>query len=184
MQRFLVVVVALVVGACAKPLEVASVTEIRPTNGGRGLDVHEQKRRGGQTGAPEFAGDQLLEVRSFADLGEGSQEVPGARCELSAAEYKAEFTTPAKVRVPLYRGQSSTLAVSCEKPGFKKRMITVGPVDVTRSQRYAAGSGSVIGLVTVAAVDALSDNSRNEWRYPLARVDLEKDTPATTASIR
>jgi hypothetical protein len=34
----------------------------------------------------------------------------------------------------------------------------------------------------VAAVDALADNSKNEWRYPLAKVVLEPEPPARTAS--
>ena len=164
-----------VLGGCAKPLEVGSITEIEPRTGARGVDVHEPRRVAGSQGVPEFAGDQLLEVRTYVDKdGEGRQEVAGADCTLSAADFNATMKSPAKVRVPLYRGQSSQLAVSCEMPGYQRKMVTVAAIDVTRSQRMASGAGGgLIGVVAVSAIDALSDNTRNEWRYPLAVVVLE-----------
>ncbi len=170
---------------CAKPMEVANITEIRPSNSSTGIDVHEPKRRTGQPGLPEFAGDQLVEVRAYTfQDGSGEVEVSGATCTLSAAEFSATMQTPAKVRVPLYRGQSSTLAVACEKPGFAKKLITVAPIDVTRSNRMSSGAGGgLLGVVAVAAIDSMSDNTKNEWRYPLARVVMERGA-VVTSSIR
>ena len=175
-----------VLGGCAKPLEVASITEIRSSTGSKGIDVHEAKRQAGQSGVPEFAGDQLLEVRTYIqEDGNGEVEIAGASCQLSAADFAATMQSPAKIRVPLYRGQSSTLAVSCELPGHKKKMTTVSPVDVTRQARYSTGAGSgLLGLVAITAVDALSDNTKNEWRYQQVRVVLEREAPAKAASKR
>ena len=103
----------------------------------------------------------------------------GAACSLAATGFSATMTSPAKVRVPLYRSQSSTLAVTCQMPGFQKRMVTVAPFDATRASRLASGSGGgLIGAVVVAAVDAAADNSKNDWRYPVARVVMEVDPPA------
>lgn len=186
LRRSILLAVVAILAGCAKPMEVSSITEIKPTTGSRGVDVHEPKRQTGQAGVPEFAGDQLLEIRTFASKeGSGETEVAGATCSLSAADFAATMQTPAKVRVPLYRGQSSTLAVACEMPGYKKKMITVGPVDVTRDARFTSGaSNGVIGLVAVTAIDAFSDNSRNEWRYPLAKVVLEAEAPARVAAQR
>ena len=169
------VIAALLLAACAKPLEVASITEIQPKNGAKGIDIYEPRRRAGDALAPEFAGDQLLEVRTYTYKdGQGEIEVPGASCTVSAAEFSATTRTPAKVRVPIYRAQSSQLAVQCEMDGFQKRMVTVAAFDVTRSQRMASsGGGGLIGIVAVAAVDALADNSKNNWAYPVARVVLE-----------
>ena len=173
-------------GGCAPALEVSSITEIKSVTGSRGIDVHEPRRLQGNQSAPEFAGDQLLEVRTYVNKDEAGQvEIPGANCTLSAADFNATMVTPAKVRVPLYRGQSSQLAVNCELDGYKKRMVTVAAVDVTRQQRYATGgSGGLIGVVAVAAVDALSDNSKNEWRYPLARVVLEPEPKSKAVAAR
>jgi hypothetical protein len=161
-------------GGCAQPLAVANVTDIKSGTGSRGVDVYEPKRRSGAA-VPEFAGDQLVEVRTYKQIdGEGEVEFPGAHCSLSAADFSASMQSPAKVRVPLYRGQSSTLAVTCEMAGFQKRMVTVAPYDATRSSRLSsAGGGGLIGVLVVATVDAMADNSKNEWRYPLARVVLE-----------
>ncbi|MCB1505796.1 MAG: hypothetical protein KDJ47_12540 [Hyphomicrobiaceae bacterium] len=155
------------------------MTPIKPQNGATGIDVYAQHRNAGNTTAPEFAGDQLVEVRSYVyKQDQGDTEVRGANCSLSAAEYSATMTTPARVRVPLYRGQSSTLAVSCEMPGYKKSMITVAPMDITRNSRYANGaSAGLLGVVAVAAIDAMSDNSKNDWRYPIAKIVLEPETP-------
>jgi hypothetical protein len=172
----LVTAALLALAGCAKPLEVSSITEIKSTTGSKGIDVHEPRRANGQQGLPEFAGDQLLEVRTYTnENGNGEAEIADVACIVSAADFSANVVTPAKVRVPLYRAQSSTLAVSCDKPGFKKRSITVAAVDATRSGRYATGSSAgAIGLIAAVAVDGLSDNTKNEWKYPLAKVVLER----------
>jgi hypothetical protein len=184
-KRGIVMATLLILAGCAKPLEVASITEISPKTGSTGIDVHEPKRRTGQAGLPEFAGDQLVEVRAYSyQDGSGEVEIPGATCTVSAADFAATMQTPAKVRVPLYRGQSSTLAVACEKPGYAKKMITLAPIDVTRTNRMSSGAGGgLIGVVAVAAIDSMSDNTKNEWRYPLARVVMEP-APVVTSSIR
>lgn len=160
---------------CAAPLAVNNVTDIRSTTGSRGIDVYEAKRRTDPS-APEFAGDQLVEVRTFQNPGQGEVEMAGASCSLEASGFTATMTSPAKVRVPLYRGQSSTLAVTCQKPGYQKRMITVAPIDATRQARLASGAnGGILGAVIVAGIDAASDNTKNDWRYPVAKVVLEAD---------
>ncbi len=174
MYRLLLLLVLAVLGGCAKPgLEVASVTEIRSSTGSGEIDVYEPKRRAGDA-VPEFAGEQLVVVATYKNTDEGEVEMAGATCSLSATGFSASMRSPAKVRVPLYRGQSSTLAVTCEMPGYKKRMVTVAPYDATRERRLSSSvGGGVIGVLTVATVDALADNSKNEWRYPPARVVLE-----------
>ena len=182
MYRLSLLLVVVVLGGCAAPgLEVASVTEIRSTTGSRGIDVYEPKRRAGSS-VPELAGDQLVEVRTYKNTDEGEVELAGATCSLSATGFSASMRPPAKVRVPLYRGQSTTLAVTCEMPGYQKRMVTIAPYDATRASRLASsGSGGLIGVVVVAAVDAMADNSKNDWRYPLARVLLEPNASRKTA---
>lgn len=165
-------------GGCAAPLAVSSVTDIRPNTGSRGIDVYEPKRRTGAS-VPDFAGDQLVEVRTYGNAGQGEVEMTGAACSLEATGFTASMTSPAQVRVPLYRGQSSTLAVTCQKPGYQKRMITVAPFDATRRARLASGvNGGLIGAVIVAGIDAAADNSKNDWRYPVAKVVMDADPPA------
>jgi hypothetical protein len=172
----------LVLGGCATPgLEVASVTEIKSTTGSGGIDVYETKRRGGGS-VPDFAGEQLVEVRTYKNTDGGEVELSGATCSLSATGFSATMRSPAKVRVPLYREQSSTLAVTCEMPGYQKRMVTLAPYDATRASRLASsGSGGLIGVLAVAVIDAAADNSKNDWRYPGARVLLEPNPSGKTA---
>jgi hypothetical protein len=186
MRTLIIVLCSLVLTGCAKPLEVTSITEINGLTGGRGVDVHEVRRASGEPGVPQFAGDQLLEVRTYAIRpGSGEVEIAGADCSLSAADFNATMTTPAKVRVPLYRNQSSTLAVTCQMPGYQQKMITVGAIDVTRQQRMASGAGAgIIGVLTTVAVDSFADNSQNTWQYPLARLVLEPAAKQSTASTQ
>lgn len=160
-------------------MEVGSITEIKPSEPGVGVDVYAARRARGEP-VPQFAGDQLLEVRTYAAKdGLVAEEFAGAVCTIKSSNFSAEAVTPAKVRVPLYRDQSSTLAVSCNKDGFNPKMVDASAFDVTRSQRMASGSnGGLLGVVFVTAVDAMSDNSNNEWKYPLVRVEM---TPVQTA---
>lgn len=164
---------------CAAPLEVASITEIKPAEAGSGFDVYAERRSRGEQ-VPEFAGDQVLELRTYEDRsGQGRTELAGADCTVKANNFSAEATTPAKVRVPLYRGQSSTLSVSCGKPGYKSRMVEAAPFDSTRNDRYSSGAGGgLVGVAVVAAFDAMSDNSKNDWRYSPVQIVLEPERVA------
>jgi hypothetical protein len=165
-------------GGCATPLAVTNVTDIRSSTGSRDIDVYEPKRRAGAS-VPEYAGDQLVEVRTYQNSDQGEVEMAGATCSLAATGFSATMTSPAQVRVPLYRSQSSTLAVTCQKPGFQKRMVTVAPFDATRASRLnSGGGGGLLGVVAVAAIDSVADNSKNDWRYPVARVVMEVDRSA------
>ena len=174
----------LLAGCAAKPMEVGSITPIRPTNGASGTDIYAQQRVAG-VNVPEYGGDQLLEVRTYEYIKEkGRVEMADAACTLSAGNFSASMTTPAKVRVPLYRNQSESLAVQCEKPGYNRKMITLKAFDKTRSDRFnnmtsAGAAGGLIGVVATAAiagvVDATSDNAMNVWHYPAASIELEPE---------
>ncbi len=171
------------VGCAAKPLEVDNITSIVPKNGTTETDVYAAQRAQGVP-VPEYGGDQLVEIRTYSIVEQkGKVEMSGAQCRVSAGAYTATTTTPAKVRVPLYRNQSESLAVKCEKPGYESKLITLQAYDKTRSDRFdnmtaAGSSGGLIGVVASAAiagvVDASSDNSSNIWRCPAAKITLEK----------
>jgi hypothetical protein len=174
----------LLLGGCAKPMEVGSITEIKPPPGTQGVDVYAAQRSSGQK-VPEFAGDQIVEVRSFYANSEEQQqqetgEFAGAACKLTAANFSADLTTPAKVRVPVYRAQSSQLAVQCEKDGFKPKLTQVGAFNVTKDERLRAGSSAgAIGLLLMVAANAASDETTHDFKYPQVRVEMEKIKPAS-----
>jgi hypothetical protein len=159
---------AVALAGCAQPLAVASITEIKPIAAPKGTGGIENKQAA-------FAGDQIVEVRAYAYKdGQGEQEIADASCTLATGEFTAQMLTPAKVRVPLYRVQSSVLAVTCERPGFAKKLVTVAPYDAVRAGRFgAATNAGLLGLAVVAAVDGLSDNTKNDWRYPPVKVVME-----------
>lgn len=179
-SRVFILLALVIVGGCVKPMEVSSITEIKPSEPGASFDVYAARRARGEQ-VPQFAGDQLLEVRTFAVKEDGilSDEFAGASCTIRSSNFSAEAVSPAKVRVPLYRDHSSTLSVACKKDGFQPKIVDATAFDATRSQRIATGaSGGVLGIVLVAAADAVSDNSKNEWKYPVVRVHM---TPVQTA---
>jgi hypothetical protein len=166
----------LLLAGCAKPLEVGSITEIKPPPGTQGVDVYAGRRAAGEK-VPDFAGDQLMEVRTFAtsspDGGGTGDEFSGASCKLSARDFSADVTTPAKVRVPVYRAQSSPLAVQCTKEGFKPKMTEVTAFNQTKLERHAGGAGGLVGFLVVTAINAASDETTHDFKYPVARVEME-----------
>lgn len=202
MLRHLSAAVAVIImaGCSAAPLEVGSITEIQPTAPGSGqgsaqvfardfttapsaasknIDFYESKRAAGVI-TPEFSGEQLLEVRTYTVRHPaGTIELSGASCSLDAADFSATLQTPAKVRVPLYRQQSSPLAIVCELPGYKKKKVTVAVVDADVEKRAASSAtGGLFGLISVAAIDALADESKSVWEYPVTKVILVSDAVA------
>jgi hypothetical protein len=172
-----------VAGCAAKPLTVGSITSIQPTNGATGTDVYANQRAAG-IAVPEYSGDQLVEIRTYEHKdGEGGVEMADASCTVSAGTFKAAMTTPARVRVPLYKDKSESLAVQCTKPGFKPEMISLAAFDKTRADRYgnitsAGASAGLIGVVASVAIagviDASSDSTQNIWYYPPAKIVLER----------
>lgn len=173
--------VAIILAGCAKPLEVSSITEIKPqTAGAQGVDVYAGRRASGEA-VPAFAGDQLLDIRSYkaTEGGGWGDEFAGAKCKVTARDFAADFSTPAKVRVPVYRAQSSPLAVQCEHDGMKPRMVEVGVYNKTTEERMSAAAGAgAIGILTMAVVNAASDTSTHDFAYPMVRVIMEPAGPA------
>src|SRR5262245_38555429 len=111
-----IVVVGTLAGCAAPGLAVTTVSDIRSTNGARGLDVYAERRRSGDK-VPDFSGDQIMEVRTYKpqeDSDMAGEEFAGAKCSVKARDYTAAVVTPARVRVPIYRLQSSPLSVSSE----------------------------------------------------------------------
>jgi hypothetical protein len=166
----------LLTAACAKPLEVGSITEIKPrTAGAQGLDVYAKRRAAGEA-LPAMAGDQVVEVRTYSagTPDKAREEMAGAACSLSTGDFVADFTTPAKVRVPNYRDKSSVLAVSCDKPGYQRKLEEVAVYNATKANNLAAGSGAgVVGLVVALAVNEMGDTSAHTFIYPPIILDME-----------
>jgi hypothetical protein len=84
----------LLMAGCAKPMEVGSITEIKPPPGSQGVDVYAAQRAQGQA-VPEFAGDQIVEVRSYhADSADQQEtgEFTGANCKLTASNSRSRLS--------------------------------------------------------------------------------------------
>jgi hypothetical protein len=184
MRRIMVLGVLLLLAGCAKPLEVGSITEIKPPPGTQGVDIYASRRAAGEK-VPDFAGDQLMEVRTFAQTegGGSGDEFAGAQCKVSSRDFSADVTTPAKIRVPVYRAQSSPLAVQCTKDGFKPKLAEVAVFNETKAGRMqSAGNGGLIGVLMVTAINAASDETTHDFKYPVARVLMEPLSFGKTAS--
>jgi hypothetical protein len=171
-----VAAVGLLAGCGAPGLEVARVTDIRPSNKAAGLDVYAERRRAGDK-VPDFSGDQLVDVRSYREReesGYSDEEFAGAKCAVKARDYAADVVTPARIRVPLYRQESSPLSVSCQHPDYQPRSIVLDVYNKTKQDNYAAASGNgLVGLLVMAAINEMSDEKGHTFAYPIARLVMK-----------
>ena len=182
-------------GCAAKPLEVGTITKIKAPAGTQGTDVYHLRRKNGEQ-VPAFAGDQILEVRTYAnqeskDTGiKAGDEMAKATCRVEARDYSADVVTPAKLRVPIYRTKSSPLSVSCQKPGYKPSSVVVEVFNKTKEQRRdtasAAGAGAgiagvVAGLLVAEIINASSDETAHEFKYRPVRVKMDAENVVASA---
>lgn len=178
MIRLLMAVAAVgLLAGCASPgLEVARVTDIRPSNKAAGLDVYAERRRAGEK-VPDFTGDQIVDVRTYREReesGYSDEEFAGAKCTVKARDYAADVITPARIRVPLYRRESSPLSVSCEHPEYQPRSIVLDVYNKTKQQNYAASAGSgLVGFLVMTAINEMSDENAHTFAYPPARLVMK-----------
>ena len=162
-------------------LEVAKISSISTPPGTQGMDVYAARRKKGED-VPNFAGDQVVYIRTYASTkgtfgneAEG-KEFAGAHCHVKARYFSADIVTPGAIRVPVYRKYSSPVTVSCKKQGFRARTVSLAAFNKTKSDRQnavPAGSGLIVGLVgtlAVAAINAASDENTHEFVYPYARI--------------
>jgi hypothetical protein len=170
-----------VAGCASKPLEVDRITPISAKNGSSTLDLYAKQRNAGEA-VPEFAGDQIIDVRTYTATKNGGQgkEFAGAKCEVEARDFTATATSPAKVRVPNFRAESSDLSIRCEHPDYHSKLITSGVFNKTKSDRLNAGShAGLAGLALMAVVNGVSDDSKDNYSYAPIRVVMRPLKPVT-----
>ena len=166
-------------GCQAKKLPLAHTSVVTPTlAGASGVDVYAARRQNGEA-VPSYRGDQFVEVRSYTkqQVKNSSRkkqvEFAGAQCGISGSGFKGEITTPAKIRVPIYGHESSELAVRCAAEGKTPVVRTVRAYNKTKSDRLkGSGSGGVLGVVLVAAINAASDEKKHVFLYPEVAVQF------------
>lgn len=167
MRKIILIAAVAGVSGCASSLPIAEIADVRATDGSPSIDIYQNRRVAGQD-VPDFFGDQLVTVRTYEEIEDKvDPELAGATCDIRGAGFTAMVTTPAAVRVPLYRSKTGTLSATCSKDGYAKRSGALAPVDVERGQAMQTGAHfGLIGFAVGAIVDAASDHSDNEWRYP------------------
>ncbi|MCT4654873.1 MAG: hypothetical protein N4A65_03575 [Cohaesibacter sp.] len=164
---FAVLGLMIVAGCASKPMEVDRITPISATNGSSSLDLYAKQRNAGEA-VPEFAGDQIVDVRTYTATKNGGRgkEFAGAKCKVEARDFTASTISPAKVRVPNFRAKSSDLSVRCEHPDYKSKLVTTGVYNQTKSDRLNAGShAGLAGLALMAVVNGVSDDSKDIYSY-------------------
>ena len=167
MKKLLSLLSLCLLAACAKPLEVTTITPIQTANGSGNIDVYADSRSAGEV-VPEFTGDQIVDVRSYTSNKNGNKgkEFAGASCVLEARDFTANLVTPAKVRVPLYRDQSSPLTVSCTHKDHHPKLAERAVFNLTKAERLDAGSNAgLAGVLIMAVVNEASDESNDVYNY-------------------
>jgi hypothetical protein len=85
----------------------------------------------------------------------------------------AKVTSPAKVRVPIFRSASSDLAVRCSHPDYSSKLITRSIQNKTKNARLNAGAaGGLTGLALMAVINGVSDDSNDTFAYPTMQVPM------------
>jgi hypothetical protein len=175
---FTLTLAAIALAGCSqKPLEVDRITPIKANNGSTNTDIYADRRKSGEK-VPELSGDQIVAVRTYIAKKDDEfgleKELAGANCILTARDFSAKVKTPAKVRLPLYHLQSSTISVHCEKDGYKPRTIDHAVYNKTKDDRYKMANGNgVLAVIAVAAINGMSDEKTHDFQYPLLRVALK-----------
>ena len=145
------------------------------------MDVYSARRKKGED-VPNFAGDQVVYIRTYASA-KGTfgneiagKEFAGANCRVKARYFSANVVTPGAIRVPVYRQYSSPVSVSCKKPGFRTQTVSLAAFNKTKTDRQngvPSSAGlivSLVGTLAVAAINAASDENTHEFIYPGARI--------------
>lgn len=94
----------------------------------------------------------------FIDQGE-KIEVSNATCVADSAEIRSQFSTPARLRLPVYKGKPTPLHVTCTGNGHTQT-FTVNP----SLDGVIVGDASPVGLVA-AAVTAGIAAANDKWSY-------------------
>lgn len=176
----LMAVTALLAGCQTSQLPITNVTTATSSMAGsNGLDVYAGRRKAGEA-VPDFRGDQLVEIRSFAyEKSKDSSrkkrvEFAGANCSLKGTGFQGSAITPAKVRVPIYGYASSELVIRCVADGYGPVVHTARAINKTKSDRMqSASGGGLLGVVFVAAVNAASDETKHVFLYPPVNVEFK-----------
>ncbi|WP_293573503.1 hypothetical protein [Phaeobacter sp.] len=87
------------------------------------------------------------------------REVVGARCTVESAEFKAAFTTPATVNVPVFKGRPTKAYVQCNGGAQSGTTIMTPALNGT-----VIGGNSAAGLLT-AAITAGIAAGRDSWSF-------------------
>jgi hypothetical protein len=165
----LVCLFALSLGACATPkLPLTSMEEVTYLPGAQ---IPDSKVRG----------SEILEVRTLAKKEENGDhstsevEVAGAKCLIKSDHYTATLITPAGLRVPLYGYQTPQLSIECVKEGYNKSVAGWAPYNKTMMDRLnTAQAGGLLGVLVIAAYNAASDETNDEFQYLNPKVLLSQ----------
>lgn len=163
-------------GACATAEITTPPVMVVPNDpaGAVGLDVYARDRARGNP-VPRFRGQDMVQIRTFGDTGNGNGEIAGAACTLDSGLYKAAFNTPANVAVPDYGPNSPALFVRCEGTNDRSGSVTVQTINQTNAGRNASAAGTgLLGAIVIGAVNASRMNPEtDDFGYNAIAVQLK-----------
>lgn len=120
------------------------------------------------------------------DKAQKSAEILNADCTLDSAEVSARVTTPARIRLPDFKGKPTPLDIVCTA-GARQGRLVVEPYLVGGG---AVGDGSAVGMIGAAIAQGIAQG-RDKWTYSSgvlsALVPMNPTTtvaPVATAKIK
>ena len=111
----------------------------------------------------------IVEIRSFIHEGLKKSEHTDAACEITGTQYRADFVTPAFVRLPVYQGRTDSVVLKCYKNADKTGKIVS---QVISSQNLSAPTNEGITISTgtsgtrIGAVFNIRNRAEDRFNYP------------------
>lgn len=119
---------------------------------------------------PQVRRLDVVEIRSVQGSAFRQNEFGGAQCQITGTGFRAAFTTPARLRLPVYDGRTDAVSLTCTAR-FAQGMITRSDViEAKNLTADAVDEGITIGIGTggtsIRAAISLRDRSKDRFDYP------------------
>lgn len=116
---------------------------------------------------PPVIGKSYLGVRTYLAVPDGDPvEIAGAACVVRSSQFRAEFQSPARMSMPLTRGEPKPLKLACRANG-KSQQLDLPPVQIVTGVGIYTGElvTSLAATLIVGGVTTEASRNANVWGY-------------------
>ncbi len=152
LNKYLFILFALALTACDKGIEITSSPVLMTFND--------------DNAANSISEYSTITVRTWIKVGDAKAELENVACEIDGLGFYANFTTPARLALPVYKGNTAPISVSCTNNG---RTVAVGSLPYNQTAKNKINSAQagfgIMGAVAAIAVSGVHDTSNDRFLY-------------------